>query len=285
MKEITRKFLNLFFDIGESICVSPDQFAYHSVSQDVLDGPINLISPNEKVSTEIAYENNINLIAINPIDGYREDKNVTTYRSFLVELDDLDLAQQRAYVSQKGMPYSVCIFSGNKSLHYGIVLETPFPDEYNWRMTCKWILNIMDQADQVAKNPSRCIRFPDNIRNDGRQLQQVLVELKNRVPNDELSIWLHKFPECKPQVRKRRSRLDRPMFISGLPKKVKELIDGGITDNRNDTWFYIACECVRAGKDEDQIIDELQDYFDEDFDFKENEWRNVIKNAIKQEDK
>ena len=114
MKEITESFLKLLFNEEETVCVSNGKFGYHSVSQNL--DKITLVSPSDKVGDQCITEEDINLVAINPISGFRRDENITAYRTFLMEFDEMSLSDQRTYVEKLDMPYSICIFSGNKSI-------------------------------------------------------------------------------------------------------------------------------------------------------------------------
>ena len=111
MRECTHKVLDLFFKPNETICVSHNDYGYHSVEQNSLSGTIEQISPKEDRDPEYITEKDICLMAINPINGFRRDENVTAYRSFMVELDDGPLSEQMEYVKNSGLPYSVCVFS------------------------------------------------------------------------------------------------------------------------------------------------------------------------------
>ena len=86
------KFLDLFFNEGETICVSCDEYGYKSVDiDDVKKGSVVLESPSEWVDIKPISTEDIALMALNPINGFRNDKNVTAYRSFLVALDEGEL--------------------------------------------------------------------------------------------------------------------------------------------------------------------------------------------------
>jgi hypothetical protein len=281
MREMTQQFLNLFFDAGETICVSDCQGGYHSIPQKL--DRITLVSPKEDKKDRIITESDINLVAINPVKGWRRDKCVTSFRSFLVELDEGSLPEQKKYVEDLGLPYSICVFSGNKSLHYGIVLSENLAGESVWRFTNKWILNIVKKADQQTLNPTRSIRFPGNIRKDGKQLMQALVEMKRRISPDELYAWLNQFPECKPKPKKQRTQRRK---LSGtrrenLAKWVMPVLESGIYSERNNTWFKVACAFAHAGYGQDDAEDILSEYFQEESDFKEYEWKSCIASGFK----
>ena len=284
MTEMSSNFLKLLFNPGETICVSSNKFGYHSVEQSALDGEICLISPNEEVAPLTVLEKDITLVAINPIKGYRRDEKVTAFRSFLVEIDTGTLEEQKKYIEGSGMPFSACVFSGNKSLHYAIVLDTDLPDISAWRFYNNWILKILTQADQQVKNPSRSIRFPGNKRKDGKQLIQALVGNKGRVKYDDFLTWVYSHPDKKP-VKEKPMKLDSTYQgmpdVTKIPKYIVKQLHDGITENRNETWFNIACKIAELGFEINGAMSYLERYFQEESDFKRREWEVCIRSAYK----
>jgi len=281
MDSTTKDFLNLLFNEGETICVSDCQGGYHSVEQE-LDS-ITLVSPKEEKPNRVILEKDINLVAINPINGFRRDKNVTNYRTFLIELDEGELVEQKRYIEELKMPYSICVFSGNKSLHYGIVLETDLINENDWRYINKWILNIVNKADQQTLNPSRSIRFPENIRKDGRKLKQALVDKKERVKEEDLYIWLNKHPDKIPKPKREKKKvnlIDVNNRFELIPFWMKEKLMEGVDSDRNNTWYNLSCCLAKIGYVEDDIEVILDPYFQEDSDFNRTEWLGCIKSGV-----
>ena len=237
-----------------------------------------LDKPDRVISEEM-----IALVAINPVKGFRRDENVTSFRSFLVELDDGGIVEQKRYIEQMNMPYSICIFSGNKSLHYGIVLENDLPDYNTWKYINKWVLNIMQRADQQTLNPTRSIRFPNHMRKDDKQRKQALVFCGKRIKNEDLYIWLNKFPEQKPQPVKKNVPKSPNFGINRydkIPRWVKNKLLTGILSERNNTWFSIGCALGKVGYDDDEAITVLEPYFTEDEDFDIQEWESAIKSGV-----
>lgn len=284
MTEMSSNFLKLLFNPGETICVSSNKFGYHSVEQSALDGEICLVSPNEDYAPITILEKDIVLTAINPIKGFRRDENVTAFRTFLIEIDNLPLEDQKRYVDGLLTPRSFCVFSGNKSLHYAIVLDEDFPDISTWRFFNQWILNILREADQQVKNPSRSIRFPGNKRKDGKALVQALVEIKGRVKQEDFLKWIYSHSDKKPIKEKKIVTGDfyqGALDISKIPQDVLDIIHNGVTDNRNGTWFYVACRIAKLGFEINNVINYLQQYYQEETDFKRREWEACIKSAYK----
>ena len=153
--------LKLLFNPGETICVSNNEFGYHSVPlEQALNGDIDLKSPNENAKENRCRSSDLILVAINPINGFRRDSNVTAFRSFLIELDIGDIKTQLNTIKYLKLPFSAQVFSGNKSVHTAIVLEEDFPDEKTYRNIGNWIFNIVSSCDQNCTNPSRSIRIP-----------------------------------------------------------------------------------------------------------------------------
>lgn len=284
MKKLPHElFLDLFFNKGEEICVSPNQFGYYSVAQeDLSQDSFVIVSCGEKMYTNEISLKDINLCSINPVKGARRDENVTAHRSFLVEIDFGSLAEQKTYIDAIEMPYSICTFSGNKSLHYGIVLSEDLSPSV-WRNTAEWILAIVNKADQQTKNPTRCIRFPENVRKDGKQLKQSLVDYKGRISPEDLFIWLSRWPEKNPALKKKPKKtvviqvgdLNVPEWVIN---KIKSGFDEG---GRNKGWFSVSVGLAKLGWSEDNIIDALSNFFIEDRDFKEKEWTESIKSGCK----
>jgi len=135
---------------------------------------------------------------INPLSGGRKDENVTKYRNFLFEIDGSSLKDQLVLVEKKiALPYSTLVFSGNKSFHWIVSLETPLVEKRSYDFVFQWILNIIGTADPQTKNPSRLSRYPEVVRKDTDKMQR-LVYVHGRINNDTLMAWLEKFPEHTP---------------------------------------------------------------------------------------
>jgi len=286
MKQSSKDFLNLFYNEGENVCVSHNGYGYHSVEQKALEaGLIEQLSPNEKIKPETITDNDITLMSINPVDGWRRDENVTHYRSFMVEMDDGTLEEQKKYIDESGLPYSYCCFSGNKSLHFGIVLDEDLPTYDLWVDIAEWILNILDKADPMTKNPTRSIRFPDSQRKDGKgnKVQQ-LIYMGERTSHNKLAKFLNKHPEKNPaEIRKRRKPKSIGMSVNGIPKWVVDKLEHGIDESngRNNEWFSIAMELAKAGFDGESMIEYCEGFFEPERDFSLREWKEIMTHAYK----
>jgi hypothetical protein len=241
-----------------------------------------------KYDTSIRYKHELDLsvgelCCINPLNDTRKDCHVSHFRNFLVEVDDLSLPQQIEYIKALKMPYSCCVYSGNKSMHYGIFLDENLPNEQIYRYLSQWLLNIVTKADQNCKNPSRMIRFPDNVRQDTGRLQKLL-ELKEKVSLPELYNWLNKYPLAKPIVETKREvvvpegqKLDIPAWVK---KKLVEGMDAH--KSRNSQWFGLGCEFAKAGYSELETIEILWHYYQEEATFGQKEWEVAVRQGFKQ---
>lgn len=280
-----RKLLEILFDEGEEVCVSHDDYGYHSVPIDHLDyETLDLKAPPEgQLQDTVINTSEIKLVAINPIKGFRRDENVTSFRNFLVEIDTGTSKDQLDYVWKMGLPYSVCVFSGNKSLHFAVCLDAPLPSYKLYYYYATWILKVMSKADDKTKNPSRSIRFAGNMRN-GKE--QKLVHLKTRVSLDTLNAWLSQFPGHRPTDFDETPKNPSKDVVENsrlIPSWVWNELKYGIdkTGGRNVQWFKIASEFGKAGFEVEEAIAILEQSFVSEYDFKRSEWVSTVKSGIK----
>ena len=139
----------------------------------------------------------------------------------------------------------------------------------------EWILNIIEQADQKVKNPSRSIRFPGAIRPEKNKVQE-LRYMGKRISQDELASWLNQWPDKKPKIPQKMKVSETPDFErigNWCIKAIKEGVDQG---RRNQQWMSIGCEFAIAGYDLDTTLAYLQKHFVEERDFKFKEWKTAV---------
>lgn len=136
-----------------------------------------------------AFDGNLQFFCVNEIQKRRNDANVSCFRNFLVEFDDMPLDDQRAWVKEINMPFSTCVFSGNKSYHYILSLKEPLRNAEDYRKYSAAIHRAVEKADPSTKNPSRSSRFPGFVRPETGKVQEV-VELKDRISAEDLDLWL-----------------------------------------------------------------------------------------------
>ena len=198
-----QSLLNLLFNPGEEVCVSNSQWAYGSIPlETALNGPIELISPNKDISPVHCDSSELLLCSINPIVGFRSDKNVQKFRSYLIEMDEGSLKNQLDYLKYLKMPWSVQVFSGNRSIHTVICLSEDLSDEKTYRSIGDWIFKIVSEADSNCRNASRMVRIPGAYREPGKK--QRLISIKDRVSHKELFSWLKKYEHLRPQAKEKK---------------------------------------------------------------------------------
>lgn len=281
MNDTSKKLLSLLFKENEEVCVSPNKFGYMSIPlTDLYLGSFVLSPQSEDQRPRTCSPEEIVLVAINPIKGARKDDNVTAFRTFMVELDVGSTKDQFEYIKSKNMPYSACVFSGGKSLHYAITLDQDLPSYKIWRFYAEWILRCVERADQQTKNPSRGIRMAGNLR-DGNLMN--LVDYRGPVSLDALKAWLSNYEGLMPVEREKPVIITQEPDLQILPEWVKnELVTGIDTSKgRNNRWFAIAFECGLHGWDEDGTIDALGYFFQEETSFSRKEWVSAIRQGVK----
>lgn len=273
--------LNLMFRAGENICVSHNKYAFHSIPlTEAVKKTVTLVPVDPQRPFEYVSSDKITLVSLNPITGFRQDANCIAFRNFLVEMDYGTSEAQLEYAKLQNLPYSAVVFSGNKSLHFLISLDTDLPNEEVWRDFAQWTLSIMTMADQATKNPSRSIRIPGAEREPGKL--QKLVEYKGPIKVTDFYDWLQMHPDEKPRKAERRVPAGTADYSNLREWAVKALTQGlNPNKGRNVQWFAIACEFALAGYDEETATDIMSEYFTPDRDFKEREWKDLIRSAFK----
>lgn len=272
----SKKLLNLMFNPGESVCVSPNKWGYHSVALELaLSDKIALVSPNAYPTQEVSTDKLL-LCALNPINGFRRDENSIAFRNYLIELDVGTENEQLEYVKSYEIPYSACVFSGSKSLHFLVSLDQDLPNEKTYRYLAEWFLNILTLADQNCKNPSRSIRLPGAEREPGKF--QILREFRGKVSLKEFVGWLSKHPNAKPRPQAQRHVTQNGFDVSKVGAWVLYRLNNGLnlSKGRNKEWFSFACELALAGFNLEDTEAFLGKYYVEEKSFPEKEWRLAI---------
>jgi len=293
-----KKFYQTLFDADRTTCFSETAFGtsvYH------IDN-IQEIYPNY---SKLMY------FSVNSLHTHRYDANVTCFRNFLIENDNVkSIPEQIALVKKIGIPYSTVTFSGGKSLHFIISLETPLQDENMYRFVGNWIHNIINdglpvemQFDGKTKNPSRFTRVPGgtNVKyqkdDDGNVINddsgypvvksktiQSLLDVKGRIPDAVMEDWLMSHENLKPEVKRRDAVVvacdtANPLL---LKKWTVHLLKNGIhKGKRNDGFFEIGNDFLKCGFTLDQTIEYIQDEARELGDFPMSEVISAVKSAYR----
>ena len=95
------------------------------------------------------------------------DNDVSAYRHVLVEFDDKPKAEQEKLLRESGLPISVLIDSGGKSIHGWVRVDAPSRKEWDARRDL--IYSAIPGIDPKNKNPSRFSRLPGAWRGESQQ--------------------------------------------------------------------------------------------------------------------
>jgi hypothetical protein len=135
-------------------------------------------------------EKDSQFFVINPlktIEGGNFITNIKEYRNILIEFDSgVAPEEQWKYIQDIGLPYTTCIYSGNKSLHFIIALKEGLNlDEYYYQT--KLLVNVIEGADKLL-NPNRLARVAGTLRPDTKNMQE-LIEVKEPIEVAQLVSW------------------------------------------------------------------------------------------------
>lgn len=282
MKDL-KALLELMFEPGDEVAVSDCKGGYHSMPQSsVLSGEVSLVHPEHNKPIRKVKTENLNMLCINAVKGWRRDEFVTCCRTFLFEIDVGSLSSQLQYVKALGLPYSSATYSGGKSIHFLTVLDQPI-DEKTWRLLFKWTCNIGTLLDDQNSNPTRSVRIPGAIRPDTGK-EQKLIEMKSRVKLEDFMAWLEKYPHLRPKEREERKALTGDKDYDKLSPWCRKQFKDGIDftkGSRNKTWFGLACDLAGSGYSEDETLEILEQYFVEEHDFKHKEFLITVSSGWK----
>lgn len=176
--QMTREaFYNTLFNEGEHTCFGATPFDNESYL--ISDGMLSDIP---------------RFFTINPLvkGRTRRAANVKKYRNLLFEIDDITVQEQVEKIKASGLPYSTATFSGGKSIHWIVSLETELQDrvEYTavWKACHAALAKHGVNADSATKDPARFSRCPGQIRDNGKE--QKLIKVVGRISFNELNNWL-----------------------------------------------------------------------------------------------
>lgn len=227
------EYLKILFDSGDFICTADTPYS----------------TAIQQVHTQIKLKQ---FICINALCGPRRDSNVTKFRNILVEFDKHDLSRQLEIIRESKLPHSTIVFSGSKSFHVIISLETPMQNKEEYQRLVKRIYKKMGGADVVdisTSNPSRFSRAPCVNRDNGRF--QAIQFLGSRVDNKDLYYWLGPEPIVEKKVQlKPTGRLSAYTHYF--------LNFGAPNGSWNRQLFISVCDMARNGMDEDTIIEKCR---------------------------
>lgn len=188
---------------------------------------------------------------INALKGSRSDRNVATYRNFLLEFDTGHLKDHLSWL--RGLPISTAVSSGGKSTHFIVSLQDALYDETEYREVAARLHQLIPEADKSTKNPSRLSRVPGVIRaNTG--LEQKLLALHGRVPNVDL---LARLPELTEDIiisQTKAEELNMRQFVQQAilnPDNAIQLL--GVA-GRNAFFYWLGQRLVDLGIEDKRAI-------------------------------
>lgn len=280
MKDL-KALLQLMFEPEDEVCVSDCKGGYHSMPQSsVLSGEVNLVHPEQNKPIRKVKTENLNMLCINAVKGWRRDEFVTYCRSFLFEIDVGTLSSQLEYVKALGLPYSSATYSGGKSIHFLTVLDQPV-DEKTWRLLFKWTISIGTLLDHQNSNPTRSVRIPGAIRPETGK-EQKLIEIKSRVKLDDFMEWLYKYEHLRPKSREERKVLTGEEDYGNLSRWLRKALKENSLDfskGRNARWYSVFYDFAKAGYSQEEAESILENFFSEEHDFNRREWESCAKSA------
>ena len=283
MEKTASNLLKLLFNDNEKVYASPDK--YSSIKNQDGSWRRHLLSvPRDSVDL-----NNTMLVGINPIDGdSRSDDNVTAYRNFLIEIDDLPLKDQPMIIKESGLPFSACVFSGNKSFHWVVSLEKSLPNIETYRHYAKWLIATVKNADKGTFPPSKGLRFPGFIRPETGK-EQKLIHLKSRISFNTLQRYLSSHVDKMPryEVQVQEASIDESIDAKDKVRMMSDWVLQGIAsgftfdEGRNNRWYSVGFEFGKVGLDKTDMFSVLSPLFTPDRDFSTSEWRSALTSGWK----
>lgn len=231
-------FFTALFDAGEKTCFAENK--YGTTLYDV------------NFHDKLPMQNNV-FFSINPMHTSRMDKNVTCYRNILIEFDTLTGPAQLAAI--ESMPFTTLVWSGGKSCHAILSLETSRATEQEYRDLVKRIQIKMPDMDRSTGNPSRFSRFPGATRDNGQK--QYLFEVFTRVSDAEILDWLGPAPIKHPVIVKIEPADKERLRMLGSVSTY--YFNFGETSNRNNQLFMVACDMLRSGYKLETVFEKVME--------------------------
>lgn len=233
-------FYSLLFDPGQFTCFGKTHKSTR-VTKIIPHGrdpffTINALHPTRDLHPTEAYH-----AADRP---RRADHNVVCLRNILIEMDSGSLDQQMAEIADSRIPWSTCVYSGGKSLHFLISLVAPLEDRLAYARLVKRMYAALAASevalDPANKNPSRFSRAPGVIRPDTGRVQE-LREVRARVENAALEAWVNaRVPEVAPS---RLLPIEKRIYASTQ----QFLARGAPPGQWNTSLFRAACNLFENG--------------------------------------
>lgn len=185
--------------------------------------------------------------------GRRADKNVISFRNFLIEIDEMPLNEQLSYVYSRLKPTTV-VYSGKKSYHFIFALTESLTDGEEYAHWARRLHRMFEGvADKTTKNCSRLSRLPGVIRPD-TQKEQLLIDIHEKYSIEELNKLLPEVDKVYyTEAVNKDSVLDRYLFIIEDPDYAVSIIGG-----RNNTFYQMGCRQRDLEYDDERAFSDLE---------------------------
>jgi hypothetical protein len=120
------------------------------------------------------------------VNGWNKDNNSKRIDCIVIEFDGIELVSQMQVINESGVPYSFAVYSGNKSIHFFIILQDAI-SESKMKTYRKGLGTIFPDADKsVLSRLNAFVRFPINKKNC---FQPLLGISKGLVKNTSFDEW------------------------------------------------------------------------------------------------
>jgi hypothetical protein len=265
----TKDFYNVLFDKDDKTCFSD----YSEIGS--WDGTKPTLAGPYKTNVEyfdIPRFQKLEYFVINPMHTARNKNNVTKFRNFLVEIDNMSIPDQKKKIKEFLMPYSTAVYSGGKSIHFIISLEEPLRDIDEYKTMVNKIYDAMGikvdkNVDPSCKNATRFSRCPNSIRVKYNAVQHLL-KVNARIPNQVLLDWLaHRGIRDEDYVKKISIPEPRPENADELEADYNQKYEWVMnvcmqndvyTDNRHRYLYKVASMCNWIGMSTSETLSKME---------------------------
>lgn len=166
----------------------------------------------------------------------RNRHNVSKMRNLVLEFDDkLPLDEQIPFMKSKGIPYSLCTYSGGKSYHFMICLTDPITSQLKYEQLFNKLYVYLDELPDISmRDYSKFTRLPLGSRNG---ILQELKEFNRRINIEEIEVFFNdiafkkKFIQSKHFVDEYEKKLlnvsvgDRKDFVESMKWYMNDYLD------------------------------------------------------------
>lgn len=204
----TVEHIGAVFERGENVCIVSADSAGR-----ILNAGVTMLAEEFQ---NIDARGTGMFIRVNPMrkNGTRNE-DVTEFRHVLIECDDAPKSLQWAAIVASGLPVSVVVDSGGKSLHAWVRVDAENSEEY--RQRGKQAADAMDafegiRVDRACLNPARLARLAGHARGDAMQ-ELIAVRIG-------AASWGDWTPGVQPVPAPAEPVADRPFLILGNLNRV-----------------------------------------------------------------